>query len=53
MRYILNVSQETEIVDSIGASITIVKLDLRVLANEETREIRAGYCSPKDGIFPT
>ena len=44
MRYILNVSQETKIVDSIGASYSnIRRLDLRVLANEETREIRAGY----------
>ena len=43
MRYILNVSKETKIVDSNGARSYsyITQLNPRVLANEETRESRA------------
>ena len=42
MRYILNVSKETEIVDSTGASSYrfITRLNPRVLATKETRESR-------------
>jgi hypothetical protein len=42
MRYILNVSKETKIVDSTGASSYrfITQLNPRVLANLETRESR-------------
>ena len=42
MRYILNVSKETKIVDSTGASSYsyVTQLNPRVLANLETRENR-------------
>lgn len=42
MRYILNVSKETKIVDSTGARsyINVTHLNPRVLANLETRESR-------------
>jgi len=42
MRYILNVSKETKIVDSTGARSysNVTQLNPRVLANEETRESR-------------
>ena len=42
MRYILNVSKETKIVDSTGAKSYYIttRLNPRVLANEETRENR-------------
>ena len=51
MRYILNVSKETEIVDSTGASSYrfITHLNPRVLATIETRESREARLEDSNG----
>jgi hypothetical protein len=50
MRYILNVSKETKIVDSTGANSYRIttRLNPRVLANEETRENRDARLEDSD-----
>lgn len=51
MRYILNVSKETKIVDSNGARSysDVTQLDPRVLANLETRENREARLDDSNG----
>ena len=51
MRYILDVSKETKIVDSTGASSYsyVTQLNPRVLANLETRENREARLDDSNG----
>ena len=51
MRYILNVSKETKIVDSTGARSYsyVTQLNPRVLATIETRESREARLEDSDG----
>ena len=51
MRYILDVSKETKIVDSTGASSYsyVTQLNPRVLANLETRENREARLEDSNG----